>query len=134
MSDEHSDIPFNWIDSGNEYVAETPYGRAIITEVQQTSAKQFNFGTHNYRLRLEYVSGEIENIHHIFDSLTDAECWAFSSFQIYDSKRREQSELDDLLATLDLCRQSLLPETNKVNVERLNRIELILKKYFERVP
>ena len=134
MSDQHSDIPLNWVDNGNEYIAETPYGRAIIFEVQETAAKQFNFGTHNYQLRLEYISGEIENVHHIFDSFSVAEGWAFSSFQSYDSKRREQSELDDLLATLDLCRQSLPPEISKENVKRLNSIEVILKKHFEQIP
>jgi hypothetical protein len=133
MSNQHSDIPLTWTDNGNEYVAETPYGRAIISEVQETTAKQFNFGTHNYRLRLEYVSGEIENVYHIFDSLSAAEGWAFSSFQSYDSKRREQGELDDLLATLDLCRQSLPPEISKENAQRLNRIEVILKKHFEKL-
>jgi hypothetical protein len=134
MSDEFSDLPLNWINNGNEYIAETPYGRAIITEVEEPAAKKFNFGTYSYRLRLEYVSGEVENVHQIFDSLSIAEGQAFLSFQSYDAKYREQSELDDLLSTLELCRRFLPPETREENLKRINRIELILKKHFEQIP
>ena len=134
MTDELSDLPLNWINNGNEFIAETPYGRAIITEVEEPFAKKFNFGTHRYRLRIEYVSGEIENVHQIFDSLSIAEGWAFSSFQSYDARHREQSELNDLLATLDLCRRSLPPETREEYLKQINRIELIIKKHFEQIP
>jgi len=134
MSDEFSDLPFNWVNNGNEYIAETPYGRAIITEIEESSTRKFNFGTHSYRLRLEYVNDEVENVYQIFDSLSIAEGQAFLSFQIYDSKHREQSELKGLLATLDLCRQSLPPETKDENLKRIDRIELIVKKHFEQIP
>ena len=40
MSDEFSDLPLNWVNNGNEYVAETPYGRAIITEVIELIVKK----------------------------------------------------------------------------------------------
>jgi hypothetical protein len=134
MSDEFSDLPLHWINNGNEYIAETPYGRAIITEIEEPATRKFNFGTHGYRLRLEYVNGEIENVYQIFDSLSIAEGQAFLSFQTYDSKHREQSELNDLLATLELCRRSLPPRTKKQNLNRINRIELIVKKHFEQIP
>ncbi|HXQ35265.1 MAG TPA: hypothetical protein VN843_14710, partial [Anaerolineales bacterium] len=83
MNDEFSDLPLNWINKGNEYIAETPYGRAIITEIEEPSVKKFNFGAHSYRLRLEYVSGEVENVHQIFDALSIAAGQAFLSFQNY---------------------------------------------------
>jgi hypothetical protein len=134
MSDEFSDFPLNWMNKGNEYIAETPYGRAVIIEIEEPSTKKFNFGTHSYRLRLEYVNGEVENVHQIFDSLSMAEGQAYLSFQLYDAKHREQSELNDLLATLELCRRSLLSETKAENLKRIDRIELIVKKHFEQIP
>ena len=134
MSDEFSDLPLNCVNNGNEYVAETPYGRAVITEIEELSARKFNFGTHSYRLRLEYVNGEVENVHHILDSLSIAEGWAFESFQNYEAKHRGQSELKGLLATLDLCRQSLPPENKEENLKRIDRIELIVKKHCEQIP
>jgi len=134
MSDESLDLPLNWVNDGNEYVAETPYGRAIITEIEEPSTKKFSFGTHNYQLRLEYINGEVENVHHIFEALAIAQGQAWLSFQTFDSKHREQSELNDLLATLELCRRSLPPRAKKQNLNRIDRIELIVKKYFDQLP
>jgi hypothetical protein len=134
MTDEFSDLPLNWVNNDNEYMAETPYGRAIITEIEEPSMKKFNFGPHRYRLRLEYVNGEVENVYQIFESLGMAEGQAFLSFQTYDSKHREQSELNDLLATLELCRRSIPPGTKKQNLKRISRIEMIVKKHFEQLP
>lgn len=134
MSDEFSDIPLNWINNGNEYIAETPYGRAIITEVEESFTKKFSFGTHSYRLRLEYVSGEIENVYHLFDTFSMAEGWAFLSFQNYDIRYRKQSELDALLSTLVICHHSLPLENKEENLKRINRIEHIVKKHFEQTP
>ena len=109
MDYEHADLPLEFIESDGEFIAETQYGRAIITEDRDKERNKFSFGTRGFRLRLEYANGEVEKVPHIFTALSTAEGWAYSCFREYDIKTRKVGESNELLDFLEECRK-LLPD------------------------
>ncbi len=134
MDYEHADLPLDWIESDDEFIAETQYGRAIITEDRDKARNKYSFGTRAFRLRMEYVNGGVEKVRHAFTALSTAEGWAFSLFRDYDVASRKEGESNELLEFLDECRK-LLPEKFIIDHEReLSKIVHIIKIEYGRSP
>ena len=128
MENKNPEFPLDWVEDNEKYISETPYGKAIITEVNDNVNSRYNFNAKRFILVIKYSNDTSVQVHQEFDSFESAAGWAYLAFQEFRSEQLESFELSSLISTLDACRHKL---SDTVHQKNINRIEQIVKKHFD---
>src|SRR6266487_1992475 len=99
-----SQLRLDWKQDGDDYYADTPYGRATITELRSSPNDRWNINTIRYEAYIEQSDGNKISIPRALDDLEGAKWLLVERLQILAKEHKTDVELADLLSTLSFCR------------------------------
>ncbi len=123
-------LEIEWRQEGDEYYAETPYGKAIITEMHSSPNDRWRINTLQYAMRIRRPNGIDESLQRVVDNLDAAKWMMVERLQALSREHEQNSELTRLLSTIELCREFLSSGNNAQQLDDMAQIEAIIRQHF----